>query len=268
VEESLAREKALTLDQVRKLYAEQVGPGAGELAIVGDFDPDAAVREVEGFLKDWKSATPYKRIANPDPADVAGSRETIETPDKANAVFVAGMLLALRDSDPDYAAVKMASYLLGEAPLSSRISVRVRGKEGLSYGAGSQMNAGALDRVGVFLVFAICNPVNIEKVDQAVAEELEKMLKEGVSEKELEEGKKAYLQQRKVQRAADGTLVGQLASALYAGRTFTYDLELEKRIAGLTVEQVNGAFRKYVQPKKLVIVRAGDFKKATGGTPK
>ena len=37
--------------------------------------------------------------------------------------------------------------------------------------------------------------------------------------------------------------------------------EQEKKIAALTPEDVRTAFKKHIDPKKLVIIRAGDFKK-------
>ena len=110
-------------------------------------------------------------------------------------------------------------------------------------------------------ISAICNPKNIDKVDAAVLDETDKMLKGGVTQKEVDEGKAAYLASRKVGRGGDGQLAGQLKQLLYAGRTFVYEADLEKKIASLTAEQVSEAFRKYVDPSKLVIVEAGDFKK-------
>lgn len=38
-------------------------------------------------------------------------------------------------------------------------------------------------------------------------------------------------------------------------------MDLEKKIAALTAEEVSAAFKKYIDPAKLVIVEAGDFKK-------
>jgi zinc protease len=55
-----------------------------------------------------------------------------------------------------------------------------------------------------------------------------------------------------------------LQDALHVGRTFQYYADLEKKIEALTPEQVSAAFKKHIDPKKLVIVQAGDFKaKAT-----
>jgi len=42
-------------------------------------------------------------------------------------------------------------------------------------------------------VFAITNPKNMGKVDTIIGEEINKFLKEGISNTELDDGKKAYL---------------------------------------------------------------------------
>jgi zinc protease len=38
-----------------------------------------------------------------------------------------------------------------------------------------------------------------------------------------------------------------------------FTAEYEKRVSGLTVEQVNKAIRDYIDPDKLVLAVAGDF---------
>ena len=54
-----------------------------------------------------------------------------------------------------------------------------------------------------------------------------------------------------------------LASNDFFGRTMSgYQAGLEKQVEALTPEQVNAAFKKYVKPDDLLIVKAGDFKKA------
>jgi zinc protease len=267
LEESLARLEEATLEKVRKLYDEQVGAQAGELVIVGDFDPETP-NLVQDLVKDWKPGAPYKRIPHPANTDVAGSREVIETPDKANAVFLAGHHFALTDSDPDYAALKLADFIFGEAALASRLSNRVRGKEGLSYTVNASLGVSAKDKNASFTMYAICNPINIDKVDTAIKEELNRMLKDGVTEKELNESKKAYLKKLKTDRAGDGALATQLAGSMANGRTMTYYADLEKKIAALTPEELGEAFRKYIKPDKLVVIRAGDFKGKKEGSEK
>jgi zinc protease len=260
-EESLARLDKVTLADVRKLYAEQVGATAGEVVVVGDFDPAETPKLIGDLLKDWKPGTPYRRVERQAKADVKGETIVIETPDKANAVYAAAVPLALKDTDPDYAALVLGNFVFGGGSLSSRLGNRVRQKEGLSYGVGSTFSADALDPSGQFGMRAICNPAYMGKVEAAIADELARMRKEGIGETELGEAKKAYLEALKVGRSSDTALAAMLQEGLQAGRTFAYQAELEKRVAGLTAAQVNEAFRKHVTPERLVIVQAGDFKK-------
>jgi zinc protease len=261
LEESLARLQAVSIEELRTLYREQVGGRAGELVLVGDFDQEPILKQFGEMLNGWKASTPYERIAKPAKTDVAGSREVILTPDKANAFFVTGEALAMRDDNPDFAALEIGNYLFGGGPLSSRLANRVRQQQGLSYTVRSQFSADALDANSRLIMYAICNPANIDKVDQAFSEEIAKLLKDGATAKEVAEAGKAYLAAETVQRANDGMLARVLAENLTAGRTFEYYVALEKKIASLTAEQVNQALRKHFDPKRLVTIRAGDFAK-------
>jgi zinc protease len=261
IEESLARLDAVTVEEVRKLYTEQLGGQNGEFVVVGDFDPALVLKQMEDALKDWKPGVECQRVAKPAPENIKPERIAIDTPDKENAFYVAAMVFPLKDTDPDNAALEVANFLLGGGSLSSRLGNRVRQKEGLSYGVQSQYSADARDKFARFLMAAICNPKNIDKVDKAMLEEVNKLGKEGVTETELRESKKAYLASLKQSRASDAGLATILQSELHVGRSIAYYGELEKKIAALTVEEVNSAFRHHIDPKKLVIVRAGDFTK-------
>src|SRR5262249_8732243 len=108
-EEDIARFEAVTLEQVKELYARQVGGQASLLVVVGDIDAElnnppagTLLKELGSALGSMKAAVPYARIARPAKTDIAGGNEVILTPDKANAVYVAALNLALTDSDPDY----------------------------------------------------------------------------------------------------------------------------------------------------------------------
>ncbi len=263
LEEALQKLDVLTVEQVRKLYAEQVGGQNGELVVVGDFDPAVITKSAGSLVDGWKANVPYRRIARPGKTDVVGERQVINTPDKANAFFLAGLTLGLTDSDPDYPALEVGNFLFGGGTLSSRLGNRVRQKEGLSYGVRSQLSASPIDKSTPFIIYAICNPVNLEKVDKVILEEIDKLLKDGVDAKELDEAKKAYLEQFKVQRASDGQLALTLNNGLFIGRTMAYYTDLEKKVNALTPQQVSDTIRKHLNPKRLSIISAGDLKKTS-----
>ena len=92
-------------------------------------------------------------------------------------------------------------------------------------------------------------------------EELNLFLKEGPTEKELADAKQAFVESQKVNRTADASIAGQIVSNLELDRKFAHAADQEKAILALKPDNISYAFRKYVDPKKLVIIRAGDFKK-------
>ncbi|OAI44807.1 pseudouridine synthase [Planctomycetaceae bacterium SCGC AG-212-F19] len=265
IEEEIARLDAVTVDQLKALY-KQVGGQAATLVVIGEVDDPASsakspVNDLVKMLNDWKSDVSYVRIERPAKVGTPGARDVILTPDKANAMYVAGHNLAMTDADPDYAALEVANFILGGGTLSSRLGNRVRQKEGLSYGVQSIFSADPKDKAGRVYMYAICNPANVEKVDKAMAEEVEKLIKDGVTATELDEATKSWLERRKVQRSTDGALAGLLDAGLFLDRTFAWHADLEKKVGGLTVADVNAAIRKHVAPKSLIIISAGDFKK-------
>ena len=99
----------------------------------------------------------------------------------------------------------------------------------------------------------------MEKLKKAINEEVTRLLKDGVTPDELDLAKRGYLQAQEVARTEDGTLAKILSENLRAGRTMKYYADLEKKIAAATSTQVDAAFRKYVDPKRMIIVEAGDF---------
>ena len=260
-QEALERLAKVQREDVVKIYKEQIGATHGELVIVGDFDPDSTMKQLEAMFADWKSDVPYKRIPTVVVDSVKGSTQTIVTPDKENAVYGAGMRFAMKDTDPDYAALEMGNYILGGS-FTSRLMDRLRQKEGWSYGCGSQLSVSSQDKAAGFLVYAFCNPDVIDKVDKGAIEEVAKIIKSGVTEEELKLAKKAFLEEMKVDRGKDESLVEGLRTGLYLGRTYDFAADLEKKIAAVTVQDVNRALAAHLSTGRLVIVRAGDFKKA------
>jgi zinc protease len=266
IEESIARLQAATYEQIAQLYREYLGSQQGELTIVGDFDPDACLPVLKSALAGWKAAKPYARIANPITSEVAGTSQKINTPDKANATYVAGLIFPLQDDAPDYPAVMMGTYIFGGGSLSSRLATRVRQQEGLSYSVGSGLSVSSQDQRANLSISAIVNPQNLGKLENCVREELDRLLRDGVTADELDKARQGFLQTQQMGRSSDPALVGSLGGLRYLARTMAWDAALEKQIESLTPEQVNAALRKHLDPNKLVVVAAGDFDaKPNGG---
>ncbi len=260
-EEQAAAYGGATVDDARQFYQTFYGASDGEMAIVGDFDPQAVTAGVTKMLGDWKSPGPFARVPQ-EYQDRPDTTIKIETPDKANAMFLAGMNLRLRDDSPDYAALVLGNYMLGGGFLNSRLAVRIRQKEGISYGVGSFISASALDESGQFTTYAIYAPQNVARLEAAFKEEVARMLKDGFTAEEVQQAKDGWLQSREVSRSQDQGLASELTNDLYYGRTLDFDARLEKQVAALTPADINAAMRKYLDLSQITIIEAGDFAKA------
>jgi zinc protease len=250
-----------SLDSVKKYYADFYGTARGEIAIVGDFDDKAIEAQLKQDFAGWASKAPYARVDR-EYRDVAPTRVVVDTPDKENAVFRARQEFPLRDDDADAAALTVAVEILGGGGgLSNRLMMRLRQKEGLSYGVGAGLALGSREQLTTFSIGGIAAPQNVNKAETALREELERARRDGFTAEEVADAKKGLLQSRLLNRSQDPVVAGAWASNLDLGRTFAFSKEFESRIAAVTPEQVNAAFRKYIDPSKMTFVLAGDAKK-------
>lgn len=264
LDERLQRLQSVSIEDMRRCHDDFYGANNSELAVVGDFDAPQIARLAQELFGDWPSPRPFTRIAG-SYRDVPPINRSLDTPDKANAVFRAGLNLRLRDDQPDYPALALGNYLLGGSA-DSRLWRRIREQEGLSYSVHSWLTAGSLDAVGEFGVSAIYAPQNRARIETEILNVLQQTLREGFGENEVAEAKKGYLALRKLSRTQDTALAGRLANNLYLGRRLAWDAQFDARIAALTPRQIQEALKTYLDPSKLSIVKAGDFTSIAAGS--
>ena len=252
--------RAMTVADVRAFHDDFYGTDHAQLALVGDFDP-AAIEPVLGRLfGDWKAKISYKRV--PEPYRLSPlTAQQFETPDKANAFYVAGLAIPVKSDDPDFVPLILANQILGGGGLKSRIVDRLRQQDGISYGAGSGLSEANYEANSTLTLNAIYAPQNLTKLKTGIAEVLAAFLKDGVTEQELSVAKSGLLQQWTVNRTQDGALAGQLALNLKLGRTMAFTADREAKVKAATVEQVNAVIRKYLHFDQLAQMYAGDFAK-------
>ncbi len=259
-EEQIAELQKLTLADVKKFHDQFYGASFGVLAVVGPVDAADVQKIAAPLLGDWKTSMSYVRIeAKYKKADAINKK--IETPDKANAQFEAGVRFKMSENDPDNPAMLLAGYMYG-GPITSHVSDRIRNREGLSYGANARVAIPAEGDSAMLTATVSLNPVNGPKVEFSYMDELRKTLKEGFTAAEVAEAKKAFLDSRMVGRSQDAALMNALAQHEQQGRTMKWDEQLEQKIRALTPEQINAAFRNNIDPAVVSIVKAGDFRAA------
>jgi zinc protease len=259
LEEEMQALSAVSADDLKRFHQRFAGASHGEIAIVGDFDPDAIRKLLEELFVGWKSPSPFVRVADPyRPPKPVELR--FETPDKANAIILGDLDIRLRDLDPDYPLLLVAERILGGST-ESRLSLRLREKEGLSYGVGSSLSAGQIDDKGRLGFYAIFPPRELARVRAAFADELQRALKDGFTEAEVTAAKRALLEERRTNRAQDSVLAGALAQQAYLGRTFAESARIDAAIEAATPAAVAEAFRRYLTTDRIAWAFAGEFGK-------
>ena len=257
-DESVADVQAVTAEQLRSFQRRFYSAANAQFGASGDMDAAAVKKALEAAFGDWTSSAAYARIPSPL-TPVKPERFVLRTPDKQNATMLVHLALPITDKDPDYAAFTLANRMLGQGG-SSRLWQRVREKQGLSYDVGSNVGWNSHEPNSGWEATAIFAPQNLAKVEGAFREEVARALRDGYTQRELDEAKKGLLSARQLSRSQDATLAAALANNLYLGRTFAVSQKVDEAIARATLAEVNAALRKYLKPELFVFAFGGDFK--------
>ncbi len=258
-DERLQDAQAVNLADVKAAYQQLWGyAGSGQLAVVGPFDRRVVDQSISELLSGWKAKVPYVRV----PSElVVPQGRTISVPiaDKSGAVIIASQAVPLRQDSPEYAALDVAAEILGGDGLSSRLATQLRQKDGQSYSSGLSLDGGTQDPVGAISLYATTAPSALSQTEAGIRAVLKEALDKGFTTKEVEQIKAAALQARTANRSTDGYLLSTLVSQLYLGKTFADTAKQDAALQAVTPETAYAALKKYLDPSKLVIIKAGTF---------
>ena len=260
-EEGMADLAKVKLDDLKKYYADFYGANNSVSSFVGELDKKQITDFLQNIFGKWNSKESYAEIV-PQYFETKETTEVINTPDKTNAMMLAGINLNISRKNADYPAIMMADELLGGgAFLSSRIPQRLRENEGMSYGAGSFLNVQYKYNTGNWGMYAMFNPLYKGRLDSALRQEIDKAIKGGFTQDELTKSVSSWLEGNKTTLGDNGNLAGMLRNYLINDRDLTQFTDLEGKVKTLSLDAVNAALRKYFDKSKLVMVYGGDFEK-------
>lgn len=253
-DEMLAALDRTTLDEVRRFHARYYGPAEMRLVVVGDVDPKLVQAEVRKAFAGWQGGVPMDTA--PRAARLAaGATEIVQMPDKTNVSVVIGQPTLLRYADADALALRMATRVLGSG-FTGRLMANVRDREGLTYGIG----AGVDNDIYVDGDWSISGNFAPNLLAQGLVStnrELDQWYREGVTAAELERVKTQVAGSYRVGLATTGGMAGTILRMLNAGMPLSFVDDYPKQVAALTLDQVNGAIKRHLDPAKMMRVQAG-----------
>ena len=260
-EERIARAEALTRSDLSRFYERHYGAGSLVLVVVGDVDAEKILDRLEAAFKDWAAGEP-SAVSVPTVPPVSPGSEIVHMADKASADVVIACPADLRRMDEDFLACSLANAALGQSSLTSRLGVRVRDTEGLTYGIHSSFSATHV--AGPFAVSLTVKPDSRDAAVDSALDEVRKFLRDGMTDKELAEEKSSRVGRFKVDLVSNGGIANALDSAGYYGFGVGYLDEFPNKVAAVTREQADAAFRRRVRPDDFTIVSAGSFAGGSG----
>lgn len=261
VQEQIDAYKKIKQPEIVDFYKNILGGNNGVGTVVGDLDAKSTAQILESTFGKWNSKSKYER-AIPTYFETQKADKEYITPDKENAVAVGKISFKMTQKDADYPAFVMANEMLGSGGfLSARIPMRLREKEGISYGAGSFVNIPITNDVAYWAYYAFLNPTKKNAVEIAAKEEIAKALKDGFTAEELKSNLVSWLNERKTRLGDDGTLMELTNTYLQYGVPLEDFDTLETKVKALKVEEVNAVVKKYLSLDKMTSIYAGDFNK-------
>ena len=253
-EAMLAAIDGATLADVKAFHRKYYGPAHLTLVMVGDLDMVKIQSQLRKDLAGWTGGVPTLGADKAKPA-VAARAESINMADKTSVSIILGQPSGLRYSDPDTIALRAGTAILGSG-FTGRLMKIVRDREGLTYGTYAGMDNDTYTD-GDWKIGASFAPELLDKGVASTRRELVRWCKDGVTQEELEARKADLIGSYKVGLATTDGLAGVLLRTVQRGKPLTWLDDYPKAISALTLEQVNGAIRRYLDPDKMVLVEAG-----------
>ncbi len=243
----------LTRADVAGFHARHVRPDTTVIAVVGAVTVDEARREVARRFGAW-ARPPMPAPPPPPPASpgVPGA-ETVRREHLTQTTILLGRQ-AVNQRDPDYFPLAVASYILGGGS-ASRLYQRVREEGGLAYAVYSYLAPG---RYGAAVVVsAQTRTAEAGRVAAIFREELDRMVREPVSERELELARAYLIGSFPLRLDTSAKVADFLVAVEELGLGLDYADRYRERIARVSAADVQRVAAAYFRPDTFSRVLVG-----------
>lgn len=261
--------RAMTLDDVKAYYKQMYTTGRVWLGIAGGYPTWLVAKMKKDFSKLPDGA--FEPVALPAAEKPQGLEiDFIQKPARATAISM-GHPIPLTRKDKDFYALMVANSYLGEhRSFNGVLMNRLRGDRGLNYGDYSYVerfigglgapfpNVNTPLRQQYFSIWLRpVQPENAHFAVRAAMYELEKFVDKGLTEQDFEKTKKFLMNYSKLwAQTLDRRLGYQMDSEFY-GADYYID-RIAAELKTMTVDDVNKAIKKYIDPKNMKVAMVAD----------
>ena len=241
----------LTQEDVKRFYHKYYVARNAMLAMVGNIDKQQAVMLSEQIAEALPTGEAAEKLSSVTSSKKQG--EIIHYPSEQTSVFLGTIGIARKD--PDFFSLHVGNAILGGSSLSSRLFEEVRNKRGLCYGISSRWVSTAMP--GPFYIVLQTRNEQLKEAIQVTQQTLEKFLREGPTEEELNRTKQFLVKSFPFSIASNSALLDKIVMIGFYQLPLNYLDTYRDRINAVTGNDIQLAFKKHLHMDRIIAVTAG-----------
>ena len=248
--------EGLTRQALQRQHAARFAPSELSAAIVGDVEPPRVRDIAERVFGGWRAAPTAALVLPPVHAAHNRNRTVIPMPNKAQADIAYGFTTISR-RDPDYYSMWLMNVAFGQYAIGGRLGDSIRERQGMAYYVSSSFDANLAE--GPLAIRAGVSATNVERAIASIDEEIERLLADGLTEKELDESRRYLIGAMPRALETNTAIANFLQTSEFFGLGLDYDLQLPGHLRTVTLESAHAAARRVLSTERATVVIAGPY---------
>lgn len=250
--QTLRRIKREDLVAFHKTY---YSPANAYMAMAGDITADEAVAKAEKYFALWKAPAPTE-VKLPTPAATTRHVFVVDVPTAVQTQIFVGQVTVPRNH-PDYVPLNIANQVFGGS-FNSRLNLKLRANEGLTYGANSMMQP--MREAGAWGVKTFTRTEKTADAVKMILDLLDEWRTNPATQAEFDEARRFMLGAFGMSVETSGAVAGRVVTAAVYGLPASYWSNYRQLLESQTREEVVAAVQKHIKPPSVAIVAVGNAK--------
>jgi zinc protease len=249
---TVASLNAITRAEIQEFHHRHYTAANAVVVLVGDLERPAAEQLANALVGGLPQG---EAIPPPPPVPPVAASRTLRIPHPSSQSHILIGQIGVSRADPDYYALYLGNHVLGGNGLVSQLSQEIREKRGLAYGAYSAFSP--MRQAGPFLINLQTRNDQVDTALEVAQTTLREFTAKGPGAQALEEARQNITGGFALELAGNSKLASALAGVAFHGLPLDYLRNYIDMMNGISLDQVRNAWKRHVQPDRLITVIVG-----------